>query len=173
VDPEHRGKEEECGVDKIDFLIGQTRHRRYDEQQRVPGDYDVIVSQGPIAIHALEHPGRTDVGVYMCRSLLRDAVRGKAAPDPTAARAEVQGGETLPRYTSDSVLMLPRQAEVQPDREIIRRAAHQVFAIMQECDGLPLAQRKPHILGRLDEIERALVGDAAGKSTDRSAASHR
>ena len=158
VDPEHRGKEEECGVDKIDFLIGQTRHRSYDEQQRVPGDYDVIVSQGPMAIHGLEHPGRTDVGVYMCRALLRDAVRGKTPPDPVCAWAEAGGPDPLPRYTSDSVLRLPRRASAERDREMIRSAAHRVFAAMKECDALPLAQRKPHVLACLDVIERALLG---------------
>jgi tert-butyl alcohol monooxygenase / tert-amyl alcohol desaturase len=162
VDPEHRGKEEECGVDKIDFLIGQTRHRPYDEQQRIPGDYEAIVSQGKMAIHALEHPGKTDVGVYMCRKLLREAVRGKTGPDPTLAWAEAAGSDTLPRYTSDSVLVLPRRADKQEDRDMIRKAAHQVFAVMKECDELPLPQRKPHVLARLDEIELALVGRSSG-----------
>ena len=162
VDPEGRGREEDCGVDKIDFLIGQTRHRSYDEQQRIPGDYDVLVSQGPIAIHALEHPGKTDVGVYMARSLLRDAVRGKTLPDPTLAWAEAGGADTLPRYTSDSVLILPRRVDKQEDRDMIRKGAHQVFAVMRECDELPLATRKPRILSRLDDIERELNAAARG-----------
>jgi phenylpropionate dioxygenase-like ring-hydroxylating dioxygenase large terminal subunit len=168
VDPERRGKEEECGIDKIDFLIGQTRHRGYEEAQRVPGDYEAIVSQGPIAIHALEHPGRTDVGVYMCRSLLRDAVRGKTPPDPTCAWAEAGGPDTLPRYTSDSRLSLPRHPDPAKDREMIRSAGRQVFAAMQECDTLPVAQRRPHVLARLDEIERALTAaTTSGHAADR------
>lgn len=156
VDPEHRGREEECGVDKIDFLIGQTRHRPYEETQRVPGDYEAIVSQGPIALHGLEHPGRSDVGVYMCRSLLRDAVAGKAPPDPVRAKAEAGGGQTLPRYTSDSRLRIRRRTSREADSDVIRKAAHQVFAIMKECDELPVAQRRPHVLRRLDEIEASL-----------------
>ena len=167
VDPESRGKEEECGVDKIDFLIGQTRHRSYDEKQRVPGDYDAIVSQGAIAIHGLEHPGKSDLGVYMCRSLLRDAVRGKTPPDPTVAWAEAGGPDTLPRYTSDSVLRMRRHPNPEKDRELIRTAAHQVFAIMKECDPLPLAERKPHVLRRLDEIE---LGLNAGTERETAAA---
>lgn len=157
VDPERRGKEEECGVDKIDFLIGQTRHRDYDEKQRVPGDYEAIVSQGPMAIHSLEHPAKSDVGVYMCRSLLRNAVRGKTAPDPAWTRTDAGSPETLPRYTSDSRLKLARHPDPAKDREMIRSASHQVFAVMKECDELPLAQRRPHTMRRLDEIERSLT----------------
>lgn len=153
VDPDHNGKEEECGVDKIDFLIGQTRHRSYDEMQRAPGDYEVIVSQGPMAIHALEHPGRSDVGVYMYRSQLRDAIAGKLPPDPVLARAEAGNEETLPRYTSDTRLKIRRNANNEKDREAILKAAHEVFAIMKECDELPREQRKTHVLRRLGEIE--------------------
>jgi hypothetical protein len=156
VDPEHRGREEECGVDKIDFLIGQTRHRPYEETQRVPGDYEAIVSQGPIALHGLEHPGRSDVGVYMCRSLLRDAVAGKAPPDPVRVKAGSTDGQTLPRYASDSRLRIRRRPSREADSDVIRKAAHQVFAIMKECDELPVVQRRPHVLRRLDEIEASL-----------------
>jgi tert-butyl alcohol monooxygenase / tert-amyl alcohol desaturase len=154
VDPEHNGREEECGVDKIDFLIGQTRHRPYEHTQRVPGDYEAIVSQGPVAIHALEHPGRTDVGVYLCRSLLRDLLRGKTPTDPTLALAEKAGDSTLPRHTSDSRLNLSRHPDSEKDREIIRSAAKRLFEAMKDCEELSLAQRKPYVLNRLDEIER-------------------
>ena len=153
VDPEHRGKAEDCGVDKIDFLVGQTRHRSYDEMQRAPGDYEVIVSQGPMAIHDLEHPGRSDVGVYMYRSQLRDAVAGKLPPDPVRARAEAGHEETLPRYTSDTRLKILRDANNEKDRENIRKAAQVVFAVMKECDELPHEQRRTHVLQRLGEIE--------------------
>ena len=158
VDPDHNGREEDCGVDKIDFLIGQTRHRSYHEQQRIPGDYDAIVSQGAISVHGLEHPGRSDVGVYLCRSLLRNAVRGKTAPDSTRALTEAGDENTLPGYVSDSRLRIPRHLDKEKDRELIRKAAHQVFAIVKECDALPTAERRPHILRRLDAIEDGLKG---------------
>ena len=153
VDPNHAGREEDVGIDKIDFLIGQTRHRSFEEKQRVPGDYEAIVSQGAIAVHGLEHPGKSDVGVYLCRALLRDAVQGKTAPDPTRALAEAGGTDTLPRYTSDTSLRIPRHPDKEKDRELIRKAAHQVLASMKECDALPTAKRKAHMLRRLDEID--------------------
>lgn len=162
VDPDHSGREEACGVDKIDFLIGQTRHRTYDERQRIPGDYEAIVSQGPIVVHSLEHPGKSDVGVYMCRSLLRDAVRGKTAPDPTRALVETGGTDTLPRYTSDSVLHISRHLDKEKDRELIRKAADQVLAIMKECEALPTIERRAHILRRFDEIDGGLNAGTTG-----------
>lgn len=156
VDPDHAGREEDCGIDKIDFLIGQTQHRSYDEMQRAPGDYEVIVSQGPMAIHGLEHPGRSDVGVYMARSALRDAVAGKTAPDPVYAKAEASSGDTLPRCTSDTRLKIRRRADKEDDSAVIRKACHQVLAVMKECDELPVEQRRAYILERLDEIEANL-----------------
>ena len=156
IDPDHNGKEEDCGVDKIDFLIGQTRHRSYDEMQRAPGDYEVIVSQGDIAIHNLEHPGRTDLGVYMARKLLRDIAKGTNPPDPIPAKAAATPNETLPRYTSDTRLQIPRREDKEEDSKVIRKAAHMVFDVMKECDTLEFAQRKPHILRRLTEIEASL-----------------
>jgi hypothetical protein len=92
----------------------------------------------------------------MCRSLLRDAVAGKAPPDPVRAKAEAGGGQTLPRYASDSRLRIRRRTSREADSDVIRKAAHQVFAIMKECDELPLEQRRAHVLRRLDEIEASL-----------------
>ena len=161
VDPDHVGCEADCGVDKIDFLTGQTRHRSYDEQQRVPGDYEAITSQGAggVAIHQLEHPGRSDVGVYMCRSLLRDALRGKAGPDPTYLLPGAGNGDTLPRYTSDSVLEVPRLADEDADRRLIQDTADRVLTVLKEAEPRPSAERRRHVLRRLDEIDGGLRPD--------------
>ena len=93
VDPKGYGNEAEVGEDTIDFM-GQTGNRPYAERQRDPGDWDAQVSQRPIAIHALEHRGRTDKGVIMLRRALRDRIRGLArgripmpTSPPTAARS--------------------------------------------------------------------------------------
>ena len=75
------GCEEDCGYDKIDFLDGQSE-RPYEVGQRAPGDWEVINSQRTIAVHAMENPGSSDVGVYMCRRLLRELVRAKPGPTP-------------------------------------------------------------------------------------------
>jgi hypothetical protein len=90
----------------------------------------------------------------LCRSLLRDLLRGKTPTDPTLALAEKAGDSTLPRNTSDSRLNLSRHPDAEKDREIIRSAAKRLFEAMKDCEELSLAQRKPYVLNRLDEIER-------------------
>src|SRR5712691_2800020 len=64
--------------------MGQTGERSYAERQRQPGDYEVQVSQRPIAIHALENLATSDRGVSMLRRLVREGIR--ALPQETAPR---------------------------------------------------------------------------------------
>jgi phenylpropionate dioxygenase-like ring-hydroxylating dioxygenase large terminal subunit len=151
IDPEHVGREEDCGVDKIDFLVGQTRHRTYDEKQRAPGDYEAMTSQRPIALHQFEHPAKSDVGVYLCRQLLRDAVRGNTPPDGTRVSAAASGN-TLPVYTSDSVLRVPRRQGPE-DREALLITARRVVEAMKDCDALPSAERSAHATKLLYAID--------------------
>ena len=151
IDPKHTGREKECGVDKVDFLIGQTDHRTYLEGQLAPGDYEAITSIGTIAPHRLEHLGSSDTGISMCRALLRAAVRDKTVADTTRNQARANG-DTLPVYTADSVLNLPR-IEGADDNELLLATSKKVVEIMKECDALPSAERKSHVRRRLDDID--------------------
>ncbi len=83
LDPTGLGNPDAVGKGKIDFM-GQTAERPYDERQRQPGDYEVQVSQRPIAVHALENLATSDRGVSMLRRLIRQAIR--AVPQETAPR---------------------------------------------------------------------------------------
>ncbi|MDQ8730027.1 aromatic ring-hydroxylating dioxygenase subunit alpha [Bradyrhizobium sp. LHD-71] len=42
------------------------------EHQRLPGDYEAQVGQGPVTIHSEEHFGQTDRGIVMLRRMLKD-----------------------------------------------------------------------------------------------------
>ncbi|MGH7321438.1 MAG: Rieske 2Fe-2S domain-containing protein [Candidatus Rokuibacteriota bacterium] len=54
------------------------------EHQRMPGDAEAMVSQGPIAVHALEHLATSDRGVIMLRRLLKQQIDGvRRGEDPT------------------------------------------------------------------------------------------
>ena len=57
----------------------------YDDMQRGPGDFEAMVSQRPISVHALEHLGVEDRGITMYRKGLRHRVRmlknGEAPPE--------------------------------------------------------------------------------------------
>jgi hypothetical protein len=102
----------------------------------------------------METPGRSDVGVYMCRNLLRQAVRGQTARDTSRDAARTRG-EPLPVYTSDSVLSIPLRDDVD-DNELLMQTGAKVLAIMKECDAVPSAERKAHARKRLDELDGGL-----------------
>lgn len=161
VDPDHLGNEADCGVDKIDFLVGQTGNRTYEAGQRAPGDWEALVSQRPIAVHAVENPGRSDIGVYMCRKLLREGARGQLPADTTRAAA-VAAGDTLPMYAQDSVLCVPKAAD---DRALMAKVGKQVLAILKEADALPSGERDAHVRRRLDDIDGGLEGGATALLT--------
>lgn len=150
VDPQGVGDPDGCGVDKIDFLVGQTGARSYEEGQRAPGDWEALVSQGNIAVHGMENPGRSDTGVYMCRKLLRDGVHGKSKPDTTRVIA-IESGDTLPMYAQDSVLAIPKAEE--DDRTLLARTGKQILAIMKEADSLPSGERDGHVRNRLNDMD--------------------
>lgn len=59
------------------------------EHQQYPGDYEAMVSQGPIAIHAEEHLATTDRGIVMLRRrLLREVEAVAAGRDPAGVSFE-------------------------------------------------------------------------------------
>jgi len=151
VDPDGLGSEADCGVDKIDFLEGQVGDRSYEEGQRAPGDWEAIVSQRPIAVHALENPGHSDIGVYLCRKLLREIVRGKTKPDGLYASLTAEG-KTLPIYAQDTVLSARRLPPAE-DRKQILELNKKVLEVMRSADKLDADERDSHIRRKLDEID--------------------
>ena len=53
------------------------------EHQRMPGDKEAIVGQGPITIHAAEHLASSDRGVIMARRMIaREIERARQGQDP-------------------------------------------------------------------------------------------
>jgi hypothetical protein len=102
-------------------LEGQVGDRSYEEGQRAPGDWEAISSQRPIAIHALEHPMASDIGVYMNRKLIRNALRGKnPAATPEAMHARANSGLPAHCYTQNTSLDIPRRASEAEDNEMLR-----------------------------------------------------
>jgi hypothetical protein len=59
---------------------GKLWHELTEQEHRdFPGDYEAQVSQGPITFHSEEHLVRSDRGVGLLRSLLREQLRAVAA----------------------------------------------------------------------------------------------
>jgi hypothetical protein len=83
------------------MAIGQTPNRPYSERQKIPGDYDAMVSQGGIAPHSLENLGSLDRGVVLFRRLLKDGIKQvEQGQDPPGLD---RSGRLLPTYGTDRV----------------------------------------------------------------------
>jgi nitrite reductase/ring-hydroxylating ferredoxin subunit len=105
VNPRGIGKEEGCGVEKVDFY-GQGGGQSFEERQRLPGDYDAMVSQRPIALHGMEHLTYCDKGVVMLRRLLRRDIRRVASGESVPVSPYRSNG-LIPTYCHDTVLDIP------------------------------------------------------------------
>ncbi|MGX9943071.1 Rieske 2Fe-2S domain-containing protein [Bradyrhizobium denitrificans] len=151
VDPDGLGCEEDCGVDKIDFLDGQVGDRTYEEGQRAPGDWEAIVSQGKIASHGAENPGFSDTGVYKLRKQLRDILAGKVKPYQLYDRLLTEG-KSLPIYTQDTVLNIP-ELPTALDRKQILDLGKKVLAAMQAGDEVDADEREEFIRREMDKID--------------------
>ena len=92
----------------------------YEEQQRTPSDYQALVSQRPIAVHAMEHLADTDRGVIMFRELVRQGIRAvqRGEDPPNLPR---NAGKIVPTYTNDTVKRIPPTATLDEDRLLLRK----------------------------------------------------
>ena len=148
VDPFREGKREECGRDSVDF-VGQTGHRPYAERQRLPGDWDAQTSQRPIALHALEHLGTTDLGVAMWRRLCRKAIRGEIEVTAQQPRAD---GKPIHTYTHDTVLEIPPKGK-EDERSLLRSIGREVLAAILDGDSVPDEARAARIRANLESMK--------------------
>jgi len=158
VNPRGIGREEDCGLEKVDFY-GQTGAQTFEERQRLPGDYDAIVSQRRIANHGVEHLTYCDRGVVMLRRLLRremdrvarggDAARPAAAPGPR------------PTYCHDTVLSIPLLPG-EDDRKILAEVGRKVTDIVVNGEHQAAADR----VERIRALMRDYEGGAAAKAAE-------
>ena len=116
--------------------FGQACDRSYEERQRLPGDYDAHTSIGPIALHARENLGATDVGVAMFRQILRRNIQKVAdGQDPPPF---VIDKERVRTYANDTVIRMPQVSDVEADKNLMRKLALKVAAaiISRDLEGL-------------------------------------
>jgi len=149
MDPEGKGRESEIGKERMD-AFGQTGGRPYQEQQRVPGDYEAQVSQGPIAIHAREHLGHTDRGVTMFRRLLRRAIRQVAEGGRLEQTAEE--GRWIPTYCHDTIVRIPPKPGAD-DCALLREVARKVTEIVKESARCTPDKREAYVSERVRELQ--------------------
>jgi phenylpropionate dioxygenase-like ring-hydroxylating dioxygenase large terminal subunit len=64
------------GTDTVtEIRPGNLRSRPYEDRQRRPDDMEAQESQRPIAIHALETLGNSDLGIVQLRRMLREQIK--------------------------------------------------------------------------------------------------
>jgi hypothetical protein len=129
----------------------------YKECQYAPGDYEAIISQRPIAVHALEHPTKFDAGVFQFRKMLRDALRGaNPAANPQNFAAWLREvGATPNSYCSGNVFEIPEGATIEEEVAQRRHVSRQVVAILTESERLKGDERAAFVRGKFDELERS------------------
>lgn len=155
VDPLQAGREERVGWNDIDFLEGQVKNRPYEEQVRLPGDWEVIVGQRPIAIHALENPMAADAGVYMFRKLLRQGIHAKnPGASPEAMHKRAAQGLPTHCYTQNNVLSISKRTDDQEDKDMIREIGRKIISITSEADNYVGQERRKFVCRKLEELER-------------------
>jgi nitrite reductase/ring-hydroxylating ferredoxin subunit len=106
-------------------LFGQTDERPYAERQNIPGDYDAMVSEGPIEVHSLENLGALDAGVTQFRRRLRRSIEAvERGEDPPGVYFEDPG--VIYTYASDRVVPVAELGGDPDDRTVLRNYAKKI-----------------------------------------------
>lgn len=158
VNPRGIGKEEDCGVEKVDFY-GQGGGQSFEERQRLPGDYDAIVSQRRIALHAAEHLTYCDKGVVMLRWLLRRDIRRLAGGEAIQGSSLRVNG-LVPTYCHDTVLGIPPVGDAD-DLALQEEIGRRVTEIVVEGEHHAEADRLRIVRDLIRDYERSFVTEAA------------
>lgn len=158
VDPRGIGKEDQCGVESVDFY-GQGGGQSFEERQRLPGDYDAMVSQRKIALHGMEHLTYCDKGVVMLRKLLRRDIRRLAAgEDIPKSPLRVRG--LIPTYCHDSVLSVPL-IQGEDDLALQEEVGRRVTEIVVEGEHQSHNDRLAKVREKIRDYERSFLAQAA------------
>ena len=105
--------------------FGQDGDRPYEERQRHPGDYDMMVSQGPIAIHAYEHLTSTDYGVIGMRQMIRDGIRAvQEGRDPVGIVRDPN--KVIRTRGQSTVVPCPRAETPEADEQLLKKIGREV-----------------------------------------------
>jgi hypothetical protein len=183
IDTRGVGDKSLVGYETIDFLEGQVSMRRperfgkykledtpplvtdhrarenYKDCQYAPGDYEAIISQRPIAIHALENPTKFDAGVFMFRKLLRDAVRGKnpqSGPEQFAQWLRDNAGQPN-SYCSGNVFDLPLGRTTEEEVTLRRHLAREVVKILTQAEGMKGQTREAFVKEQMEALQQDVL----------------
>jgi hypothetical protein len=137
IDPEPRNAEL-FGKNKTPVFGQMDEGRSLAECQRQPGDYEAIVSQGPINVHARENLGATDTGVAKLRTLIRRGIRSIQNGKPSVSPS-LEVNSPVPTYTQDTVIPLEVRNN---DDKFIHEVGNKVARLVLESAENPSNRRK-------------------------------
>ena len=150
VDPDGRSDRSKIGHGRTDVMGHTEEERPYEERQRHPGDFEAMMSQGSVTIHALENLNATDTGVAMLRTLLRRGMNavaeGKRFITPPRDSSKI-----IPTFAQDTVLKLPPRGE--NDETLIRAVGKKVAEIIIDSAKIALEVRQEEIERRIKAIK--------------------
>lgn len=152
-DPKGKGDATKLGVEGGDFLEGLTGARPREERHRYPGDWDILVGQRSIAVHAKENLATSDQGVATWRKICRDALRDVTQrhwAKPANGEAHFRG------YVNDTVFFIPARADPIEDRDLLRHVGQRVTDIITDESILPGMERKEEVRKRLKVFEQEM-----------------
>jgi hypothetical protein len=139
----------------------------YKDCQYAPGDYEAIISQRPIAVHALENPTKFDAGLYMFRKLLRDAVRGsnpRATPQEFATWLRENAGAPN-SYCSGNVFDLPVGRTPEEEVTLRRQLARGVVAILNEAEAMKGDARAAFVKEKMEALQQDVLAKRSAATT--------
>ena len=134
---------------------GEEEGARFAAAQYAPDDYEVIIAQRPIAVHALENPMKADGGVYLFRKLLRDAITGdnkEASPAAFKKWMEELDGHP-PSYYCGNIIDVPEAVTQEEEVERRRVVATQIIEGITESNQYTGDERTKFVHERLAKIE--------------------
>lgn len=149
--PEFRDRSK-VGKERIDFAPGQVGGRPYEETQRDPGDWDVLVSLGPIPNHGGEHRGVTEEGVLILRRQLRRGIRGELDP---SCHLPQNDWEIRATYTFDTIMRVPPRES--GDDDLLSEAGSRAIDIVLQAPEPPGPQRDAAITKRMEALKESLL----------------
>ena len=147
--PDGLHDEKECGLEKVDFF-GQTGERPYEDRQRLPGDFDAQVSQGPVANHNQEHLTISDKGVMQLRRNLRRCSKSVAAGDRPRESPLRLPNDTIPTYCHDTVIKVSGIND-DNERKVLQQIGKNITDIVVNGDYQDQEDRVEQIKTRIDK----------------------
>jgi len=150
VDPQHKGDPGAVGKEKMD-AIGQLDDRDYLSQQKEPGDFEAITSQGRINIHDRETLLVSDRGVSMMRKLVRKGVQAVRDGEEFVSLPRHFSG-VIPTFTQDSVARRPALEGVDDDKLIREYGLRYAQIVIESAKSSP-DERRDYLQEKLNELD--------------------